>query len=81
MGDGCGEGEVKGINNDRVWDNRGILVVEGGILGFFVREGISRAHLSTGSDNPFNMEVLQEEGPMCLSVREFMEVFDVGEIL
>ena len=36
--------------------------------------------MSTGSDNPFDMEVLQEEGPSCLLVREFMGVFDVGEI-
>ena len=56
------------------------MVVEDGILGIFAREGVSRAHLSTGSDNPFNMEVLQEEGPTCLSAREFMGIFDVEEI-
>ena len=36
--------------------------------------------MSTGSDNPFNVEVLQEEGPSCLLAREFTGVFDVGEI-
>ena len=56
------------------------MIVKGGILGIFAREGISRAHLSARSDNPFNMEVLQEEGPSCLSTREFSGVFDVGEI-
>ena len=56
------------------------MVVEGGILSIFAREGISRAHLSTGSDNPFNVEVLQKEGPTCLLTREFSGVFDVGEI-
>ena len=69
MGNGCGEGEVEGINNDQVRDNRGVLVVEGGILGVFAREGVSRAHLSTRSDNPFNVEVSQEEGPACLLAR------------
>ena len=69
MGNECGEGKVEGINNDRVGDNRGVLVVEDGILGVFAREGVSRAHLSTRSDNPFNVEVLQEEGPTCLSAR------------
>ena len=56
------------------------MVVENGILDIFSREGISRAHLSTGSDYPFHVEVLQEEGPLCLSMREFLGVFDVGEI-
>ena len=56
------------------------MVVESGILDIFSREGISRAHLSTGSDYPFNVEVLQEEGPSCLSTRELSGVFDVGEI-
>ena len=56
------------------------MVVDVGILGIFVREGVSRAHLSTRSDNPFNIEVLQEKGPTCLSVRKFTGVFDVGEI-
>ena len=78
--DGCGEGEVEGINDDRIRDNRGVLVVESGILGIFSREGISRAHLSPGSDYPFDVEVLQEEGPSCLSTRKFSGVFDVGEI-
>ena len=71
---------MEGINDDRVRDNRGVLVVESGILGIFSREGISRAHLSTRSDYPFDVEVLQEAGPLCLSTRKFLGVFDVGEI-
>ena len=45
------------------------MVVKGGIQDIFAREGVNRAHLSTGSDNPFNVEVLQEEDPTCLLVR------------
>ena len=38
------------------------------------------AHLSTRSDYPFDVEVLQEEGPSCLLMRKFSGVFDVEEI-
>ena len=56
--DGCGEDEVEGVNDDRIRNNRGVLVVESGILDIFSREGISRAHLSSGSDYSFDVEVL-----------------------
>ena len=77
MCDGLGESEVKSIDDNRVRDNGGHVIVRRCINIIFARKSICRAHLRTWGDNPFNVEVLEKERPASLTTREFARVLDV----
>ena len=76
-GDGLGKGKVKHIDDDRIRDNRRRMVVRGSVNIVFVGKSIGGIHLRTRSDDPFNIEILEEEQPTSLSVREFLRVLDI----
>ena len=44
------------------------------------RKGISRSHLCSRGNLPDNVEILEEEGPVCLATREFARVLEVGQV-
>ena len=77
MCNGLEEGKVKSIDDNRVRDNGGCVIVRRCINIIFARKSICRAHLRTWGDNPFDMEVLEKEGPVSLMTREFVRVLDV----
>ena len=52
------EGEVKGSDDHRVWDNGNINVVVSGINEVFSRKGISGCHPSARCDLPADIKVL-----------------------
>ena len=54
------------------------MVVRESINIIFVGKSISGTHLRTGSNDPFNVEILEEERPMSLLTREFSRILDVG---
>ena len=62
------EGEVKSLDDHRVWDNGNINVVVSGIDEVLLRKGISRHHLHARCNLPMDIKVLQKQGPMSLSV-------------
>ena len=77
MCDGLGEGEVKSIDDNRVRDNGGRVIVKRCINIILARKSVCKAHLRTWGDDPFNVEVLKKEGPVSLMMREFARVLDV----
>ena len=60
-GNGGGEGEVKCIDNDRVRNNGGRVVVGGHINIILAEKDISRAHLRARGNYPFNVEILEKK--------------------
>ena len=74
---GLGEGKVKSIDDNRVRDNGGHMIVRRYINIIFVRKSVCRAHLRTWGDNPFNVEVLEKERSASLTMREFVRILDV----
>ena len=64
-----GEGKIKSIDNNRFRNNGGINIVKGSVDRVPVREGVSRGHLGTGEDFPYNIKILEEEGPVSLATR------------
>ena len=53
------------------------MVVGRSINIVFVEKSIGGTHLRTGSDDPFNIEIVEEERPTSLLVREFLRILDV----
>ena len=43
-------------------------------------EHICRGHFGSWSDLPLQIEVLEKEGPSGLSSRQFLRIFDIGEV-
>ena len=76
-----GEGEVEGVNDDWVGDDRSIDVVGGGVNEVTGREGVGGSHLGTQEDFPDDIKVLEEQGPASLVLRQFARVLYIGEIL
>ena len=74
------EGEIKGIDDHRIRDDGGICVVSSGIQVILLRESICGPHLHTKGYPPDNVEILEEEGPVCLAMREFARVLEVGQV-
>ena len=46
-----------------------------------LRESISRSHVSSRGDSPDDIKVLKKKGPVSLSLREFVRVFEIGQVL
>ena len=76
--DVAGKGEIKSIDDRRFRHNSSVSIVRGGIDLVIVGKGISRSEFGTRENLPDNIEVLQKEGPVGLSTREFVGVFDIG---
>ena len=72
--------KAEGIDDDRVRNNGGVSIVEGGVLDIFVRESICGAHMRTWRDHPFNVKVLEKESPTSLTVGEFTRVLYIRKI-
>ena len=53
------------------------MIVRRSINIIFAGKSICRTHLRARSDNPFNVEILEEEQPMSLLAREFLRILDV----
>ena len=62
------EGEVKSLDDHRLWDNGDINIIVSGIDEVLLRKGVSRCHLSARCDLPTDIEILQKQRPMSLSV-------------
>ena len=52
------EGDVKSLDDHRVWDNGDINVVVSGIDEVFSRKGISGCHPCTWCDLPADIKIL-----------------------
>ena len=72
------EGEVKGIDDHRIWEDEGVYVVSSGIQVIFSRKGISRSHLCPWGNLPDDVKILEKEGPASLATREFARILEVG---
>ena len=53
------------------------MVVRRSINIVFVKKSIGRTYLGTKSDDPFNVEILEEEQPTSSLTREFSRILDV----
>ena len=80
FGDGRRKFKVEDIDDDRVRNNGGVSIVEGGVLGIFARESIHGAHMRSRGDHPFNVKVLEKKSPMSLAVREFSRILYIKKI-
>ena len=75
------EGEVEGIDDHRVWEDRSVCIVGSGIQVILSRKGVGRSHLCSWSNLPDDVKILEKEGPASLATREFAQVLEVGQVL
>ena len=75
-----GQGEIKGIDDHGVREDGSIHIIPSGIQVILAREGISGSHLCSWGDLPDDVEVLEEEGPVSLEMREFVRILEVGQV-
>ena len=75
-----GQGEVEGIDNHGVRKDGSVHIISSGVQVILLRKGISRSHLHSWGDLPDDVKVLEEEGPASLVMREFVRIFEVGQI-
>ena len=75
------EGEIKGIDDYRIWEDGGVCIVSSGIQVILSREGIGGSHLCPWGNFPDDVKVLEKEGPASLATREFAQIFEVGQVL
>ena len=71
------EGEIESIDDHRIREDGGIHVVSCGIQVILSRESVRRPHLHSRGHLPDNVEILEKEGPVSLSTREFTGVLEV----
>ena len=79
--DVASQGEIKGVDNHGVREDGSIGIILGSIKVIFSRKSIGWSHLCTRGNLPDNIKVLDEEGPMSLLAREFVRIFQVGQVL
>ena len=72
--------KVQGIDNHWLRNNRGVNIIQGSVYGITMRQGVGGGHLGTRKDFPKYIKVLEEEGPVSLALRQFVGVFDIGEV-
>ena len=77
----AGEREVKRVDDHGVRQDGSISVVPRGVKVIPPGESISRSHASSSGDLPDEIKVLKKERPTSLSMRKFMRVLEVGQIL
>ena len=53
-----GKSKVKGVDDSRFRDDRGVIIIEGGVYLSIAGEGVGRSKLSTREDFPDDIEVL-----------------------
>ena len=74
------EGEIESIDDHWIRDDGGIDVVSRGIQVILSRESIHRSHLHSRGHFPDNVEILEKEGPVSLSTREFTRIFQIRQV-
>ena len=74
------ESKVKGVDDDRFRNDRGVNIIQGSINGVMAREGVSWDHFGIREDFPDDIKVLEKQGPVSLASRQFAGVFDIGEV-
>ena len=75
------EGEVKGIDDHRIWEDGSVYIVGSGIQVILSRKGISGSHLCSWGNLPDDVKILEKEGPASLVMREFACILEVGQVL
>ena len=75
-----GQYEVKGVDNHGVRKDGSISIVHCGVKMVPLRESVSQSHMCSRSDFPNNIKVLKKKGPSSFPLREFMRVFEIGQI-
>ena len=75
------EGEVKGIDDHRVWEDGSVCVIGSGIQVIFSRKGISGSHLCPRGNLPDDVKILEKEGPATMATREFSRILEIGQVL
>ena len=73
------EGEIKGIDDHRIRDDRGVCIVSSGIQVILSRESVHRSHLHSRGHFPDNVEILEKEGPASLVTREFVRTSKIRQ--
>ena len=75
------EGEVKGVDNHRIWEDGNVCIISSGIQVVLSRKGISGSHLCPRSNPPDNVKILEKEGPASLATRELARILEIGQVL
>ena len=75
------EGEIESIDDHWIRDDGGIDIVSHGIQVILLRESVCRSHLHSRGHFPDNVKILEKEGPVSLSTREFMRIFQIRQVL
>ena len=63
------KGKVECLDDYRVGNDGGIDIIRRGVNGVSTRESVGRGHFGTQENFPYDIEVLEEEGPSGLSSR------------
>ena len=75
-----GQDEIKGIDDHGVREDGSIHIIPSGIQVILAREGVSGSHLCSWSNLPYDIEILEKEGPASLATRKFVQVLEVGQV-
>ena len=75
------QGEVKGIDDHRIWEDGSVHIIGSGIQVILSRKGVSGSHLCPWGNLPDDVEILEKEGPVSLMMRELARILEVGQVL
>ena len=75
------EGEIESVDDHWIRDDGGIHVVSCGIQVIILRERVHRSHLHSWGYFPDNVKILEKEGSASLTMREFTQILEVGQVL
>ena len=76
----AGQGEVEGIDNHGAREDGSVHITHCSVQVVLLREGISRSHLCSWGDLPDDVKILEEEGSSSLATREFVRIFEIGQV-
>ena len=63
------EGKVKCLDDYRVGNDGSVDIIGGGVNEISTGESVGGGHLGTRENSPYDIEILEEEGPTGLSSR------------
>ena len=63
------EGKVECLDDYWLRNDGSVDIIGGGVNGIATGEGVGGGHLGTRENFPYDIEVLEEEGPSGLSTR------------
>ena len=75
------QGEIEGIDDHGVQEDRSVYIVHSGVQVVLSGEGIGGSHLHSQGDLPDNVKVLEEKVPAGLEMRELVRILEVGQVL